>query len=208
MSEAQERCRDGISEPDDGLPKRGNDPFKGTFERLSTNSKDMTEATFRACMEEKKRFEDLDDEPIDDIIPLLSSTLDIKMSEDLAPIAPGLLNECSGADAFVESIGFDRAQIFLHDAGDDEECFRDVTDEELERAVTARKYIYVETHKKGPILYFNKNGWKARDVMSAILDYERVRRPEMQWFGGIDCHHIYLDNVSYGNGKVYVHWGS
>lgn len=48
-----------------------------------------------------------------------------------------------------------------------------------------------------------------RQFVDAIVDFEKFSRPKYEWFGGIDCHHIFYEML-YPNddGTHSIFWGS
>lgn len=196
-------------------PKRGVDPFGGLFERVAIDPSEFAPDVLAEFKAEAVRFaDDEDDSKFQEVIDSLSLTLNIKISRASVPVGPGMLNVRASEAAVVESIGFYEPRVFKRDGEDDDdeddsdEPFLPVSDGALDRVVTTRKYILVKGSRTHPVCYSRDGPWRARDVMSAFLDYELVTRVNTEWFGGIDIHHVMLDEASYQAGVVSVHWGS
>jgi len=51
--------------------------------------------------------------------------------------------------------------------------------------------------------------FRAGDLLLAIEEHERLTRGNTEWFGGIDCHHIYFEGLhKQADGSYRVEWGS
>ena len=46
------------------------------------------------------------------------------------------------------------------------------------------------------------------DVVKSICVFEMIDRPKSKWFGGIDAHHIFFENMSRGEKGYMIHYGS
>jgi hypothetical protein len=54
-----------------------------------------------------------------------------------------------------------------------------------------------------------KGFFTVAEVVKIIEKFERIDRPKSEWFGGIDCHHIFFEGIHQEAGNsFYVRWGS
>ena len=62
----------------------------------------------------------------------------------------------------------------------------------------------LSTRKRG---YFT-----AKEVVDAVVAFEKIDRPKSCWFGGIDCHHVFFEGIrpsGRGEKKAFgIAWGS
>lgn len=57
--------------------------------------------------------------------------------------------------------------------------------------------------------HFPTNRVTIRQFVDAIVDFEKISRPKSEWFGGIDCHHIFYEGIyPDANGTYSIFWGS
>lgn len=48
-----------------------------------------------------------------------------------------------------------------------------------------------------------------RQLVDAIVDFEKISRPKYKWSGGIDCHHIFYEGIHLTEDGAYsIYWGS
>lgn len=56
---------------------------------------------------------------------------------------------------------------------------------------------------------FPTNRVTVRQLVDAIVDFEKISRPKYKWSGGIDCHHIFYEGIYLTEDGAYsIHWGS
>ncbi len=58
---------------------------------------------------------------------------------------------------------------------------------------------------------FKKDGgFSCWDVINNIVKFEKLDRPKSEWFGGVDCHHVFYEGIYFNKktNKVSVFWGS
>ena len=49
----------------------------------------------------------------------------------------------------------------------------------------------------------------AKELMDVIIEFEKVNRNHTEWFGGINCHHIFFEGMEeLSSGNYYISWGS
>ena len=54
----------------------------------------------------------------------------------------------------------------------------------------------------------SKGYWTISEMVQNIVNFERLNRPKTEWFGGIDTHHVFFENLI-GEGNDYsIYWGS
>ena len=109
----------------------------------------------------------------------------------------------------------DGAMRFVGAAKSVDECFRTPTTSELDALVTTHAAIVLQTTRAKmrdgqPFArrYLRANGWRVRDVMTAVLELERYARPCSEWFGGVDAHHTYFEGVAFSGHVGRVMFGS
>jgi hypothetical protein len=54
----------------------------------------------------------------------------------------------------------------------------------------------------------SKFGFTISDLISCIEKTELRTRPDTDWFGGADTHHIYFEGMFFENGVYRIYWGS
>ena len=181
----------------DVVPKIGKNPFAGTFEYIGTLDDEISKITFASDTYDYRGSK------CESVIEGLSLALNIKTTDDEVPISDKLLNTRNLGTTKILSIGYYDPLVHVDDdKGDDP--FRDVTQEEMDRLVTKREVIAIQKE----LIYKRVGGWRARDLMSAILDYECRTRAKSDWFGGVDTHHTQLDYAEYGGCHLQFHFGS
>jgi len=183
----------------DVVPKIGKNPFAGTFKYIGTIDDIISKMTLNADTYDDSKTKS------GSVIEGLFVTLDIKTTDDEVPISDKLLNTRNLDTTKILSIGYRDPLVHVDDDKSDDP-FRDVTQEEMDRLVTKREVIGIQNEKI--LIYKRVGGWRARDLMSAILDYECRTRPNSDWFGGVDTHHTRLDYAEYGEYKLQFHFGS
>lgn len=56
---------------------------------------------------------------------------------------------------------------------------------------------------------FPSNRVTIKQFVDAIVDFEKFQRPKYEWFGGIDCHHIFYEGLfPTKDGAYSISWGS
>lgn len=206
------------------LPELGNDPFKGTFERI--NGTDIKEIP---C----DRTPSGEPNGWTSIAGRMSFSLDIEMSAEPEQIGT-LLNIRAPANAHIVKIGFtdplvhlpdlrsreeqdadwrrneDGSMTFVGKHRSDEECFRQPTEEELDKIFTRRTLLITESHREAGKygFYRRRGGWRVRDALSVVLDHERCTRGDSDWFGGVDLHHTAFSGLMFRKGKLQWGWDS
>ena len=164
----------------DVVPKIGKNPFAGTFKYIGTMNDIISKMTFNADTYDDSKSKS------ESVIEGLFLTLDIKTTDDEVPISNELLNTRNLGTTKILSIGYYDPLVHVDDdKGDDP--FRDVTQEEMDRLVTKREVIAIQNEKT--LIYKRVGGWRARDLFTALLDYECRTRANSDWFGGVDTHH-------------------
>lgn len=60
-------------------------------------------------------------------------------------------------------------------------------------------------------IFYNDIGFfTVAEVVAHIVEFERIDRPKSQWFGGIDCHHVFFEGLRpNSDGDAFrISWGS
>lgn len=86
------------------------------------------------------------------------------------------------------------------------------TDDELNTLIIYDKENIQFQCLNGIKKYYNFPNKKAtiKEFVDAIIDFEKISRPAGDWFGGIDCHHIFYEGIFpiEENDTYMIHWGS
>lgn len=86
--------------------------------------------------------------------------------------------------------------------------YKDVTDEDMDAIVYTNNTITIDSSDVA-MKFTSPNGFTVRQLFDAILDVEKVARPEREWWGGIDAHHVFFSRFGRAGGnKFYVEWDS
>ena len=117
---------------------------------------------------------------------------------------PTLLNQFVKPDTKIKSMKWGNIGKFNEDTDDIEE----VKDEELDAKCYEEKEIRIISNGQSETFH-QKDGYTARDLFNCIIALELKARPETDWFGGIDAHHIFFEGLYHMDGTTYqVYWGS
>ena len=56
----------------------------------------------------------------------------------------------------------------------------------------------------------DKGFFTVAEVVALIVEFERIDRPKSQWFGGVDCHHVFFEGLRpNSDGDAFrISWGS
>ena len=108
-------------------------------------------------------------------------------------------------------ISLKAAPLDRFDEGLDE--WIELTPEELRQPGFVGNSLKLKSRKgKTQQTYFNEKGFfTLAEVVEKIVDFERIDRkdPKNEWFGGIDCHHIFFEGLHpIGDDAYYIYWGS
>ena len=191
----------------------GDDPFGGAFDAAfpgETKEEDMPHGLI-------EEFKAQAGHRID-VLGDMAASLNIKFNDRAArkPIG-NLLNERVEEGAAVRSIGWHAIRVHEYEEVPDGERehvgMRNYKDEDGARILLEKaKYLVVAPDRppgfKGRIYVRNDGVWRVRDVMTIVLDTERYARLQTEWFGGVDAHHVMLDEVECRNGIVSYWFGS
>ena len=145
----------------------------------------------------------------------LSFTLEIETT-DTAPQQGILLNRFEEPDSDIASL--DASPLRRWDESVDK--FFELTPDEQAQPGYVGKTLVLESVKKtreGRVVsttrevYNNDKGFfTLAEVVALIVEFERIDRPKSQWFGGVDCHHVFFEGL-YPNsdGDAFgISWGS
>jgi hypothetical protein len=146
---------------------------------------------------------------IQDFNEKFSGYLHIELTKPTQPISPNLYNEYAPADAKIKSISFEAEVDNEANPPDGDEYFRAPTKEELETVYHLGSSLKMNS-RGGTVEHFPPNGktFSAKDLIAAIEETERQTRKYSEWFGGIDCHHIYFEGMRAKDGVWQIFWGS
>ena len=137
----------------------------------------------------------------------LSMTLDIKLTKELKQISPHLYNTAADSSAKIKSV-----KLCAHIWEDEDyETQRNLSKAELNAIVINEPSINIRSYHGKETMPFDapdKACFRVKDLLKAIEQYEYKVRPKTEWFGGIDCHHIYFEGLHDEGGVYNIHWGS
>ena len=55
----------------------------------------------------------------------------------------------------------------------------------------------------------NGQAFTVEELLKAVEDTERQSRPNSEWFGGVDMHHVYFEGIAEAEDGVWdIQWGS
>jgi hypothetical protein len=144
-----------------------------------------------------------------------SGTLCIEFNQKAArkKMSANLYNEMVDPKATIKSVSLD---LQIYEPENDEEPFREATQEEWDEVVFEQPSIRIIGLADEAIEHQAANGknFSARELIRAIEETERQTRGQTEWFGGIDCHHIFFEGLSFvevdeqGIETWRVYWGS
>lgn len=129
--------------------------------------------------------------------------LKIKLDRKLRQINPKMMNQFAEPGSKLVSMDF-IPQIYESD-------FRSPTKKELNQVVLKTKTITLLGLAEKPIKFNAPNGehFTAGDLLNAVKETEIKTRADTEWFGGIDCHHVYYEGLErVSRGKYQIYWGS
>ncbi|MFE3752893.1 hypothetical protein ACFXO9_01160 [Nocardia tengchongensis] len=133
----------------------------------------------------------------------LSGALSIELSEPTVDIAANLSNKRANSTAEIKALSF-TPQVFQDNS------FRDLTADELDRVVLESTVLNLQGEGE-PVAHRapNDKWFTVRDLVAAIAETERRTRPQSQWFGGIDVHHVFFEGLDQQeDGTWRIFWGS
>ena len=138
----------------------------------------------------------------------LSGKLEIELSEPAEKIGR-LDNERAPADAVIRSLRL-VPEIFENDG------FRDLTDEELNRTVFEAPAIRLRGEADHPDAVIEHaapdgRGFTVRQLLAAVEETERQTRGRSEWFDGVDVHHVFFEGLrpaDADDGSWQILWGS
>ncbi|KAG4065966.1 hypothetical protein HA402_006684 [Bradysia odoriphaga] len=103
----------------------------------------------------------------------------------------------------------------------------DIKVEKIYRNQNGRLVEYTEEQKNTLVVYddnslelkghgnfrkryqFPTNRVTIKRFVEAIVDFEKQNRPKSDWFGGIDCHHVFYEGlIATEDGAYIIFWGS
>lgn len=134
----------------------------------------------------------------------ISAVLNIIL--DKMPQASGALrNVFADSNAKVKSISLAEPTFFNTKLAE----FILLTEDELNSVVLDQSQITLESFGKRMVHNApNGKSFSVRDLLNAVEKTEQMVRPQTDWFGGIDCHHIYFEGIHLKNGVYEIYWGS
>ena len=71
--------------------------------------------------------------------------------------------------------------------------------------------LVLESENTTRQIYNNDKGFfTVAEVVAHIVEFERIDRPKTEWFGGIDCSHVFFEGIRLNSdGDAYrILWGS
>lgn len=134
----------------------------------------------------------------------LNGCLSIETSEKPKRIG-SLLNQYCEPTTKVISVSWE-PNIFENDN------FRELTEEELERVVFEEKTLLIRSHAclhpSALIEHKATKHFTVRDMIKVVCDTELATRSDTEWFGGIDVHHVFFEGIHLLDGVWTIGWGS
>jgi hypothetical protein len=136
----------------------------------------------------------------------LNGFLHIKLDKAAKPWkGSSLMNVFAEPDARIKEISMDWEtwDDEYNAAGDltpDEWKLPVITAPEIRMAGAARTIVVHKSPKSGV--------FTVRDLANAVEKTEQATRGNTDWFGGIDCHHIYFEGIHQEKGVWHMYWGS
>ena len=89
--------------------------------------------------------------------------------------------------------------------------FIELTKKELDKIEYPFQEITIKSFNENKIKFKSKSkkGFTVRELIECIKDVENIARPESEWFGGIDAHHIFFEGLGKIRDGIYeIYWGS
>ena len=131
----------------------------------------------------------------------LSFTLCIEMTKPSILIGNSY-NEMQHSDSSIIDISTSEVSEYLN--GD----FKELTKKELDEVAFVGKTItftdYVSKTFKN-----EKGFFSVKELLKNLVLFEKENRPHTEWFGGIDCHHVFFEGIFKVKGGAYsISWGS
>lgn len=116
-----------------------------------------------------------------------------------------LLNRFVRPDIKIKSLNW--GKMLFYNEGD-KNPFSDVSDDKFDKVIYKETQITIESNNVTETFY-NSNGFTSRNLFDHIMSVETEARPNTDWFGGIDAHHIYFEGLHKTDNRCYsVYWGS
>jgi hypothetical protein len=132
----------------------------------------------------------------------LACTLRIKLGEEPSQVAPNMINLKATKTATITNISI-TTQVVEGDCEDQQ--YRDLTEAEWNRVIFRGAVLRLRGEGSKRVLEHSAPdgaSFTVRDLIAAILETERQTRPETQWCGGIDIHHIFFSGITGEKGGV------
>jgi len=114
-------------------------------------------------------------------------------------------------DVCIDKISWDKIEIYNDDEDDVSLRFTPFTQEFSDSIAFSNSSITISSiNNTPPKTYTSSNKYfTVGDLLNIIIDYEYLDRPNSEWFGGIDVHHIYFEGLGkQPDGTYQIYWGS
>ena len=88
---------------------------------------------------------------------------------------------------------------------------RELTEQELQRVAFNGATIRLRGEGDVTVTHQAADGkaFTVKELLQAVEDTERQSRPNSEWFGGVDMHHVYFEGIAEGDNGVWdIQWGS
>jgi len=210
---ASEKRKREDPNPELELVPINDDPFCGTFD-ASWHVEEEEPGEPPRMREEWEKVS----HPRVDVLGDISVVLDITFEDEVSARKPigNLLNERVDKQAKIHSMGWQTPRVHTWKTGPDGkkelgEMRRFKIKDGKRVVIKDCKYIAVVSSygDDNSRLYQRNDGvWHVCDILTAVLDLERRVRPQSEWVGGIDSHHVFMDYVECKNGVVSYGFGS
>ncbi|KAJ3038263.1 hypothetical protein HDV00_000860 [Rhizophlyctis rosea] len=128
------------------------------------------------------------------------------------PASPTLSNQIVDPNIPPTKIWIDYSAVKLYQK--DSATFRSMTTEEWQSTAYAAPFIVFGTmdgdHDETMRLEAeDAKGFSVRELVQCVERWEQVDRVRSEWFGGVDCHHVFFEGVEVDEeGIARVCWGS
>jgi len=143
-----------------------------------------------------------------DVFNNLSGTIEIELTEDKQSLGNTWMVRASET-AHIKNISWD-PQVCQRK--NKEWFFRPLTDEERSLVAFKEPTIRVYTYENRELVEHrapNGKFFTVDDMMAMVQRHELQTRGGSEWFGGIDCHHIYFEGLHpKEDGTWEMYWGS
>lgn len=137
----------------------------------------------------------------------ISFSLSIELDIPPTPMGGRLVNLAADKKAKLKEIKVDSVSRYCPD----QEEHVEFTDEQLNTLIIYEgEKIEFKHNNTRKVYHFSNKKATIKQFVDAIVDFEKIARTSGDWFGGIDCHHIFYEGIDPAgeNGVYHITWGS